>query len=73
MKIDAHSPHGNVFVVMATVRRLLVDIGREDRWPAVEARMKSGDYDHACDVAEDVSYGSICIVNRGNEEVHDAD
>ena len=68
MEIDAQSEDGNVFVVMATVRRLLKDIGRMDRWPAVEARMKEGDYNHACDVAEEVTYGSIKVVNRGLEE-----
>jgi len=65
VEIDAQSEDGNVFVVMATVRRLLKDIGRMDRWPAVEARMKEGDYNHACDVAEEVTYGSIKVVNRG--------
>lgn len=67
MQIDATAPEGNVYFIMAAVRRLLIDIGREDKWPAIEARMKSGDYNNACDVAEEVTHGSVIVVNRRGE------
>jgi len=64
MLIDAKAPEGNVYFVMAVVHRLLKDIGREDKWAEVEKRMKSGDYNNACDVAEEVTHGSIRVINR---------
>ena len=64
MKIDARKPEGNVFFIMGMVERLLKDSGRSREWPAVEKRMKASNYDNACDVAEEVTYGSIKVVNR---------
>jgi len=63
MEIDKSSPDGNAFAIMGYVRRLLKDTGRYDEWPEVSERMKSGDYDNLCAVAEEVSHGSIRVVD----------
>jgi hypothetical protein len=64
MDIDSRAPEGNAYVIMATVHRLLRETGRFDEWPGIKTRMQSGDYNNACDVAEEVSFGSIRVVNR---------
>ena len=67
MKIDAKAPEGNVYNIMGLVWNLLSAVGRKNDWPDVERRMKSGNYDNACDVAEEVTYGSIKVINRDKE------
>ena len=67
MEIDAKSPDGNATVIMCYVWRLLMDTGQADKWPDAEKRMKSGNYDNLCKVAEEVTHGSITVVNRDNE------
>ena len=67
MEIDAKSPDGNPNVIIGLVRRLLIDTDQADKWPEVRQRMKSGDYDNLCKVAEEVTYGSITVVNRDSE------
>ena len=64
MEIDAKAPEGNVFNIMAVVSRLLEDTGRGDQVESVMKRMRSGNYDNACKVAEEVTFGSITVVNR---------
>ncbi len=64
MEIDAKSPSGNAFVIMGHVQRLLEDADRGDEVETVMDRMKSRDYDYLCKVAEEVTYGSIKVVNR---------
>ena len=66
MEIDAASPGGNVFAIMASVKRLLKDSGRAADWPDAKLRMFAGDYANVCAVAEEVTFGSIVVVNRGN-------
>lgn len=61
--IDRTAPEGNAFSIMATVQRLLRDIGRQDDWDDARRDMMSGDYEHLCEVAEKVSAGSIRFVN----------
>lgn len=58
----------NAFEVLAMVKSLFKQTGRAAEWPAVEARMKAGDYAHLCAVANEVSYGSIEVVTDEDEE-----
>ena len=64
MRIDAKGPYGNAYSIMADVSQLLEAAGREKEVPAVMHRMRSGDYSNLCDVAEEVTHGSITVVNR---------
>ena len=64
MRIDAKSPQGNAVIIMGEVTKLLEAVGRGDEVEAVMDRMQSGDYDNLCDVAEEVTKGSIKVVNR---------
>lgn len=61
MIIRKDSPAGNAFAVMGTVRSLLKEVGRQEEWPAIQARMMAGDYDNLCSIAEEVSNGSIQV------------
>ena len=72
MEIDAKSPEGNVNYIMAVVSRLLEDSGRGDQVKSAMERMRSGNYDNACKVAEEVTYGSIVVVNRDAMETESA-
>ena len=62
--IDAKSPDGNAFLIMAAVRRFLIQKGREDEWEKVQDEMMSGDYNELCDLAEDVTDSAIIVENR---------
>jgi hypothetical protein len=73
MEIDARSPDGNAFAIMGYVSRLLKAAGREDELPAVMERMRSGDYRNLCAVAEEVTFGSIKVVNLDGEDDGDDD
>jgi len=64
MDIDSKSQDGNAFAIMGCVRRLLKDVDRSDEWSDAQKRMMDGDYDNLCDVAEEVTFGSIRVVNR---------
>ena len=64
MKIDAKSPAGNAFCIMGYVSRMLKESGRGDEVKATMDKMMSGDYDNLCKVAEEVTFGSIQVVNR---------
>ena len=64
MDIDATEPQGNAFSIMGLVRQLLKDSGRFHEWPEVQKRMMAGDYDNLCDVAEEVTFCLIRVVNR---------
>lgn len=68
MDIDAKSPSGNAFAIMGYVKELLKDVGRGKEWPEISARMMGGDYNNLCKIAEEVTNGSICVVNRESEE-----
>jgi len=68
MDIDAQSPGGNAMAIMGAVTRLLKEVGRRDECAAVQKRMMSGNYDNVCAVAEEVTNGSIRVVNRVNGE-----
>lgn len=68
MDIDAKSPDGNAFAIMSYVRLLLHEVNRQDEWPDAQKRMMSGDYDNVCAVAEEVTFGSIRVVNRGEDD-----
>lgn len=63
LEIDARSPDGNAFAIMGYVRRLLEGTSRRDEIPAIMERMRSGDYKNLCAVAEEVTFGSITVVN----------
>ena len=67
MKIDAQSPDGNAYFIMGQVDRLLKACGRSDEIPAVMERMRSGNYENLCRVAEEVTFGSIQVVNRDSD------
>lgn len=64
MEIDAKSPQGNAVYIIGMVCRLLKEVGREDEVAGVRDSMMSGDYDNLCKVAEEVTFGSIQVVNR---------
>lgn len=68
MEIDIASPQGNGMAIIATVRRLLQEAGREDEIPETTERMRSGDYRNLLSVAEEVSYGSITFYNSQDED-----
>jgi len=63
MTIDSTLPEGNALGLMAVVRRLLRETGRDDEWEGVQARMISGDYQNMCAVVSEVSNGTIEVVN----------
>lgn len=63
MKIYKNSPDGNAHVIMGVVRKLLIEVGRQDEWPLARARMMSGNYENLCAVANEVSFGSIEVVD----------
>lgn len=67
MEIDAKTPEGNSLVIMGIVSQLLEDSGRSDEIKDVMERMKSGNYGNLCKVAEEVTFGSITVVNRGED------
>ena len=69
MEIDATKPEGNAIHVMGYVQDLLEQVGRSDEWLEIVGRMKSGDYENLCQVAEDVTNGSIRVINRASERV----
>lgn len=62
--INVKKPEGNAFCIMGTVSSILKQCGRRDEIPEVMARMKSGDYDNLCDVAEEVTHGTLKITGR---------
>lgn len=64
MIIDARGPDGNAMVIMAHVMSLLKQVGREDEVAAIRERMMEGDYENLCRVAEEVTFGTIRIINR---------
>ena len=64
MQIDARSTLGNAYYIMGAVEDLLKKVGRADEVAGVMQRMKSGDYENLCQVAEEVTFGSIQVVNR---------
>ena len=64
MEIDAKSPQGNAFYIIGAVCRLLKEVGRDSEVAAVREKMMSGNYDNLCEVAEEVTFGSIQVVNR---------
>lgn len=66
MDIDASSPQGNACSIMGVVQKLLKDAGRRDEWPAIQERMMAGDYRNLCAVAEEVTHGSVRVVNLEN-------
>ena len=68
MDIDAKGPDGNAFVIMGVVQNIFEQTGQTERWPEAKDRMMSGDYDNLCDVAEEVTNGSVVVVNRDSEE-----
>jgi hypothetical protein len=68
MDIIKSSPDGNAWAIMGYVRRLFKEAGRMDEWPEVQKRMTSGDYDNLCQVAEEVTHGSIRVVDCEEEE-----
>ena len=63
MKIYKNTPDANSVMVMALVRKLLIDVDRGSEWPAIEKRMRSGNYENLCAIAEEVTYGSIKVVD----------
>lgn len=68
MEIDARSPEGNAFFIMAMVKKLLEKSGRGSKWPGVQLKMRSGDYDNLCKIAKEVTFGSVRVINRVNQE-----
>ena len=64
MVIDAHGPDGNAFAIMARVKQVLQDMGRSEEWSDARRKMMAGDYETLCTVAEEVTGGTIQIVNR---------
>lgn len=45
-------PDGNAWALMAYCRDALRAVGRQDEWPAIQADMMSGDYQHLLDVMD---------------------
>lgn len=68
MEIDTKAPEGNAFAIMGVVQKLLRDTGRADEIKAAMERMESGDYQNLCDVATEVSHGSITFVSGGDDD-----
>lgn len=64
MEIDAKAPEGNAFSIMGFVQELLCQSGRTDDTDDVMKRMRESDYENLCNVAEEVTFGSIRVINR---------
>lgn len=73
MEIDATTSDGNGGAIMGIVCTMLKQSGRRDEVKDVRRRMMSGDYDNLCDVAEEVSDGSIKVINRHGDDDEDED
>lgn len=59
MEIDIASPDGNALAIMGYTHELIKAAGRGDEWPDIQQRMKGGNYDNLCKIAEEETYGSI--------------
>lgn len=68
MKIDAKSSQGNAWFIIVQVRKLLIEVGRENEVRGYTSRMRAGDYENLCKVAEEATNGSIVVVNRNGED-----
>ena len=64
MIIDAHGPDGNAFAIMARVKQVLNEMGRTSEWEEVRRRMMAGNYETICSLAEEITGGTIQVVNR---------
>ena len=62
--IDAKGPDGNAYVIMAAVTSYLKQTGQRDKITMIMEAMRSSDYIFLCDLAEEVTLGSVRINNR---------
>mgnify|MGYP005825051743 CR=1 FL=1 len=62
--IDSTSPEGNAFSIMGTVKKVLQEMGKSktEIEEAME-RMKSGDYNDLCEVANSVTNGLVEVIS----------
>ena len=67
MQIRKDSPEGNAYCLMGIVHKLLKQTGRGKEWPHIQKRMKSGDYENLCRVANEVTRGSIEMIDDNEE------
>lgn len=72
MKILKSSPAANAFAIMGYVQKLLRETGRASEIDSVAERMKAGNYDNLCQVAYEVSNGSIEIVDDDDDDEDNA-
>jgi hypothetical protein len=69
IKIDASSPDGNAWCIMATVNSVLKQLGKDKaEQDAVRENMMSADYAHLCAVAKEATGGLVEVVSNDNEE-----
>lgn len=68
MDIDAKSPRGNAWWIIAAVRKLLIEVGRGDEVRGITSRMRAGTYDNLCNIAEEATNGTFKIVNRDGKD-----
>lgn len=61
MIIRADGPGGNALSIMSQVAASLKEVGHEDEIEDTLARMRSGDYTNLCQVASEVTHGSIQV------------
>jgi hypothetical protein len=59
--INLNGPHGNAFYLLATARRLAVEVGL-DPSPIVK-EMRAGDYAHLCTVFEK-HFGEYVVLDK---------
>jgi hypothetical protein len=62
--IDAKGPDGNAYVIMAAVQSYLKQTDQRARIPMIMEAMRSSDYIFLCDLAEEITLGSVRINNR---------
>lgn len=62
--IDAKGPDGNAYVIMAAVQSYLKQTDQRARIPMIMEAMRSSDYIFLCELAEEVTLGSVRVNNR---------
>lgn len=62
--IDGKSPDGNAYVIMAAVTSYLKQTDQHHRITMIMEAMRSSDYIFLCELAEEVTLGSVRVNNR---------
>ena len=69
MDVRSNQPEGNAYSIINTVARFLKEVGRDDEIDSTIKNMKSGNYEHLCKVARDITNGVISVADKDGNEV----